>query len=568
MLKSHDRFYSSTGKRAVLVVDDEMINRELLGAMLEEDFNVLSAEDGREALAILREKKDLISLVLLDLMMPVVSGFDVIREMKEDEVLQNIPIIVLTADKSAEVESLRMGANDFIPKPYDLPEVIVARVKRSIELAEDRSILSNTERDKLTGVLNREFFYNYAAVYDLHHPDTEMDAVSVDIYNFHMINELNGWAYGDETLRYIGDRLLEFAVETDSIVGRLDADVFMVYCPHGTDPVNLLNACMKDIGRFSALSTQFHLRVGVYQRVDKNISMKSRFDRAKHAAITIRNNYAQNIAVYDDAMHDREILEAQLIDELDKALAERQFTVYYQPKYNIRGEKPVLASAEALIRWNHPRRGVISPGVFIPIFEGNGLIQKVDRYVWREVARQVRQWQDKFGIRFPVSVNVSRYDINTPDFMQTILGLVREFDIDPYQYMLEITESAYTEDSDKLIETVETLRRHGFRIEMDDFGSGYSSLNTLTQLPIDALKLDMKFIRGMGASKKNDKILKLIIEIAEFLSVPVIAEGVEKEEQLRTLKELGCDLIQGYYFSRPVPPQEFEKFFEEGEVKC
>ena len=565
MKKSHDRFYADlSGKRTVLIVDDEIINRELLGVIISSEYDVIYAENGQVALDILREKKRLISIVLLDLMMPVLSGFDVIRIMNEDPELHRIPIIVLTSEKDAEVKSLELGAYDFIPKPYDMPEVILARVRRNIELSEDNDILSNTERDELTGLLNRDFFYNYVENFDFHNPEAQMDAAIIDIDRFHVINELYGWTYGDKVLKLIGKRLMEVVQDTGSIIGRQDSDIFVIYAPHGTDFEAVLNSVIAEIEE--SISSHIHFRMGICSPTDRTIEVKRRFDRASQAADTIRNNYVRSVAYYNDSLREKELLSMQLVNEIDEALEQKQFRVYYQPKYNIRGPKPVLASAEALIRWEHPVRGMISPGIFIPVFEENGLILKLDRFIWRETLSQISRWRNAYGFVFPVSMNVSRIDISAPDFTQTIQNLVSEFGLEPSDCLLEVTESAYTENSDRIIEIIASLRSLGFKIEMDDFGSGYSSLNMLSHMPIDALKLDMEFIRGMGTNSKNDRMLKLMIEIAEFLSVPVIAEGVETEKQVLALKEMGCDLIQGYYFSPPVPPQEFEKFIEK-EIK-
>ncbi len=219
----------------------------------------------------------------------------------------------------------------------------------------------------------------------------------------------------------------------------------------------------------------------------------------------------------------------------------------------MQGDRPKLSSAEALIRWIHPEYGFVSPGRFIPLFENNGLIQKLDRYIFTQVASQIRKWKDELGYFVPVSVNVSRLDLFENDLCKFFTDLVEEYGLDHGDMLLEITESAYTEDSDQLIRTVNELRAKGFKIEMDDFGSGYSSLSMLAMLPLDYLKLDLKFMEQIGEDEKRLKMLKLMLGIAENLSVPTIAEGVETEEQYLLLKDLGCDIIQGYYFAKPQP---------------
>ena len=302
------------------------------------------------------------------------------------------------------------------------------------------------------------------------------------------------------------------------------------------------------------------LRVGVYAEVDKRLEMERRFDHAKDAANSIRNSYSASVAVYDDRLHEQEVFAERLLDDFHSALEQKQFIVFFQPKFDVRPDAPVLCGAEALVRWKHPELGMVSPGVFVPLFEGHGLIRDLDNYVWRETAAQIRIWKERFGRSVPVSVNVSRIDMMDPELADTLCGIVRENGIDFSDLHLEITESAYTEDAKQIVEVVSGLRDKGFRIEMDDFGSGYSSLNMLSALPIDVLKLDMMFIRTAFSGAGNTRMIEIILDISHSLSVPMIAEGVETEEQMLTLKKLGCDIVQGYYFAKPMPAGEFESF--------
>jgi EAL domain-containing protein (putative c-di-GMP-specific phosphodiesterase class I) len=223
--------------------------------------------------------------------------------------------------------------------------------------------------------------------------------------------------------------------------------------------------------------------------------------------------------------------------------------VYLQPKYDIRPDEPIISSAEALVRWIHPELGFVSPGEFIPLLEDNGLILELDRFVWREAAAKIRDWKDRLGYSVPVSVNVSRVDMLTPGLKEIFGEILAEFDLDENDLMLEITESAYTEDSEQVISTVRDLRA---------IGTGYSSLGMLTRLPIDVLKLDMSFVRSAFGETRDVRMIELIIDIADYLGVPVVAEGVETEEQYLALRDMGCDYVQGYYFSRPLPPEEFD----------
>ena len=550
-------------KKQILVVDDEIINREILGTLLGDEYDVLYAADGQEALEQVQRHRDSLSLILLDLKMPVMSGMVVLKRLSEDAALSRIPAIVMTADQEAEVACLNLGASDFIPKPYPRRDIVLARVRRTIELSEDRKIILDTERDPLTGLYNREYFYSYAESFDQHHKHMPMDAIVVDVNHFHVLNERYGRAYADQVLKRIGGGLRDAVRESGGIVCRREADTFLVYGPHREDHQALLDGLTANLGDDGGPTSRIRLRMGVYPRVSKSVDMEQRFDRAKTAADAVRSNYSQNVSYYDEKLHEAELFSEQLVEAFDSAIRERQFKVYYQPKFDIRPDQPILASAEALIRWQHPRLGMISPGVFIPLFESNGMIQTLDKYVWTETAAQIRRWKEAYGIAVPVSVNVSRRDIFDPDLVSTFERLLRDNGLAPEELLLEITESAYTDDADLIISTVNALRDRGMKVEMDDFGTGYSSLGMLSHLPIDALKLDMTFVRSAFNGQGDGRMLELIIDMADYLKVPVIAEGVETREQLLALKAMGCDYVQGYYFSKPIPPEAFNVFVAE-----
>ena len=354
MLKSHEKFHSANGKRQILIADDEMINREILGEILKSDYELLFASDGGETLEMIRANSGTLSLVLLDIMMPVMSGLDILKAIKEDAALSHIPVIVMTSEKDTEVESLRLGAIDFIPKPYPDVDVIHARVLRTIELFEDRDIIQSTERDTLTGLYNREYFFRYAEQYDQFHPEVETDAVIIDINHFRMINERYGKAYGDEVLRRIAQLLRESIGANGGIVSRLEADTFMAYCPHRDDYETLLESASASLTNEDTSESRVRLRMGVYSCADKSIDMERRGDRAKMAADTTKNSYTRAIGIYDNSLHERELYAEKLIEDFSKAIREKQFKVYYQPKYDVRPDTPVLSSAEALVRWIHP----------------------------------------------------------------------------------------------------------------------------------------------------------------------------------------------------------------------
>lgn len=559
MPESHLKFHSAHGKRRILIVEDELINREILGMMLEETYELVFAETGRQALDILAVEYNTISLVLLDLNLPYMKGVDVLKAMRDDGRTASIPIIVLTAEQNAEVECLGLGATDFITKPYPKQEIVLARVRRTIELFEDRDILRWTERDHLTGLYNPEFFYHYAAQLDTFHPEISMDAILMDISHFHMLNERFGREHCNDILKAVAQKLLEVYGHSGGIVGRRGADTFLLYGPHREEYETILeNACVE-----ASPGTRIRFRMGIYEDVSRKIDVERRFDHAKQAADSVKNNYLNPIAVYNNSMHERELYSEQLQEDFHRAIQEKQFTVHFQPKFDIRPDKPFLNSAEALVRWKHPKLGFISPGVFIPLFEENGLIRELDSYVWKETAAQIRRWKETLGRTIPVSVNVSRIDLNDPTLLQTLEKTVDDEGLEHQNFLLEITESAYTENSEQITNVVKSLRESGFIIEMDDFGSGYSSLNMLTTLPIDILKLDLQFVRSAFRIKGDTRLISAVIGLAHTLGFPAIAEGVETQEQYISLKEMGCDLVQGYYFSKPLPAEDFETYVKQ-----
>ncbi|MBQ9461332.1 MAG: EAL domain-containing protein [Clostridia bacterium] len=552
------RIENENRKRHVLVVDDEIINRMILGNILQSEFDVFYASDGEEAWAFIQREYDHLSIILLDLLMPKIDGFELLKRLNGSKKYKSIPVIVLTSEKDAEIKSLQMGAVDFIPKPYEMPEVICARVKRSIKLAEENSLLNAVKNDSLTKLYNKEFFYQYALDQDRFHADQEMDMLVLNVNRFHIVNELYGHKTGDDLLRGIAESLRFFLRKNSGLACRCYSDTFYVYIAHRSDYDTLFPRFLAEVEKNSGLK-DISIRIGVYENCDKQLTLDQRIDRAARACSSCRKTYKSSIAMFDNAQIEKDLLGEKLIHESERALREKQFQVHYQPKFNIEGEVPVFSSAEALIRWNHPEFGRISPGVFIPLFEENGLIQKLDNYVWNEAARQVNQWKKELGVRLPVSVNVSRVDMFDPKLEEELLGIIERNELSPDELLLEITESAYSDNSSALIEIVNKLRSDGFRIEMDDFGSGYSSLNMLSSMPIDILKLDMGFIRKMCDNEKNKQMVEIMMEIAKVLDVPVIAEGVETAEQYGALKDMGCNVIQGYYFSKPLPPEELEE---------
>ena len=548
-------------RRTVLVVEDELVNSQLLGFILSEEYNVLYAEDGKQALEILRANKGGISMVLTDIKMPVMDGFSLISEMRSDADLVRIPIMVLTSESDYEEKSLQLGAIDFLTKPYDMPSIIKARVKRIIELSEGRMIINATEKDYITGLFTKEFFFEYAQRKENFSSDVQFDALVIDLDRFHVINELYGRGFGNNVLKAVAEVVSSFTLKCHGMASRYEKDVFFVLCRHQDSYDDLVEEIYAGLRRFNQ-GIRFTLRLGVLSGVNANVSLLQQFDKARNACNSIRADRVGPVAFYSEEMHKRELFEERLINDMQNSLDNSQFEVWFQPKFNIRSKEPVLSSAEALVRWHHPELGMVSPGVFIPLFEKNGLIERIDRYVWIKSAAQVKKWREKFGFSIPISVNVSRIDLFDNELESFLVGLLKENNLDYSDLLLEITESAYADDSSQLVEIIRNLRAAGFKIEMDDFGSGYSSLKSLSEMPVDIIKLDMSFIRRIHESKTTFRMVELVVEMAKSLGVPVVAEGVENEKQYQLLRQADCDFVQGYYFSKPLPADDFEAFIE------
>ena len=547
-------------KRYILIVEDEFINQEILKEILSSEYETLVANNGVEALNILKTATKPISLILLDINMPIMDGFTVIKEIKKEKEYMNIPIIVITGDKGSELEALTLGAVDFITKPFDLNEIIMARVNRSIELSEKRIIVNASERDELTGVYNKHIFEEYALRIDKYRHDVKKDMIVLNISRFHLYNELYGKDEGDNVLISIANILKDIASNNDGIVARLQRDYFALYINHidnYDDLINIINNDLKNKYNISNVT----LKLGIYSVFNTDENIDARIDRAELVCDEIKDSNTKFYNVYNEDDQKNQLFKERLIYDFNKAIKNKEFKVYYQPKISISDGKYKLTSAEALVRWIHPELGFISPGMFIPLFEDNGYIKALDHYVWNETAKQIKIWQDKYNVNLPVSVNVSRIDMFDDKIVDTITSIVNKNKINPSNLYLEITESAYNNETDQIIEIINKLRNLGFKIEIDDFGSGYSSLNTLATLSFDCLKLDMKFVHDMFKNDKTLKMVGIVSDIAKYLNAILIAEGVETKEQLDKLKELKYDVIQGFYFSKPVSSDEFEKFF-------
>lgn len=559
MIQTEGRENGMSGKKRVLIVEDSRINRDILKELLSEKYEVLEAENGLKALRFLQENKSDISLILLDVVMPEMDGLTFLDKIKEDAELALIPVIVMTAsDREAdEIAALEHGATDFVLKPFH-PQIILHRIDSLISLRENAAMVNQYRYDHLTGLYSKEFFYEKAREQILAHPEQKHTILCSNIENFKLFNDIFGISAGDHLLREIADMYRDL-MEGDDICGRFNADRFLLLHSGSEreDYTRLLELNPKTVGRIEGVMLKF----GIYEVSDLSVSLEKMCDRALLAANSIKGQYNENFAVYDDTLRTKLLREQRITDCMETALSEGQFTVYLQPKISLSDDR--LAGAEALVRWIHPEMGFLSPGEFIPLFEKNGFITQLDKFIWEQVCILLRDWREHGMAEVPVSVNVSRADIYQTDLTDILTHLVRKYEVEPRLLHLEITESAYTENPEQIIDEASRLRGLGFIIEMDDFGSGYSSLNMLNEMKLDILKLDMRFIQSETTKPLSQGVLRFIMELARGMNLSVTVEGVETGEQLERIRELGCDYVQGYFFAKPMPAVEFEEYLKE-----
>ena len=410
--------------------------------------------------------------------------------------------------------------------------------------------------DELTGIYNKQAFYAKTKEMLLDNPDKNFDLLRINIERFKVLNDLFGESTGDKLLRYIGKFLKEINLPL-CVSGRLYADNFVVCYEAGKGDSRRMINTLQMVADSFAINNRTILSFGLYRIDDKTLPVSVMCDRANMALWKAKGNFKNPYCEYDEKMRQQVLKEQKIINAMEMAIQNKEFTLYLQPKYDI--EKGTIIGAEALVRWISLENGFISPGDFIPVFENNGFVYEVDKFIWEESCRYLRKWLDEGREVHPISVNVSRIDLYDPKLVQHLVNLREKYQL-PSQYLeLEITESAYTEDPEQIITITRQLREAGFVILMDDFGTGYSSLNMLKDIQIDVLKLDMGFLKSSDYSAKGGNILTAILKMAESLKMQTIAEGVETKEQVEFLKSIGCKYVQGFYYSKPLPVDEFEK---------
>ncbi|MEF9997719.1 MAG: EAL domain-containing protein [Lachnospiraceae bacterium] len=699
-------------KQLMLIVDDAVINRRILHKIFERDFECLEAEDGDKALTIMKEKKDRLSVVLLDINMPKKNGYEVLEAISYTRDLKHIPIIAITSENTSEVEILNRGAWDFISKPFHT-DTVKTRVKSVVNrnlittitaqnaelkaraqiygyindmpvaflvlhleetkkgqeetlvleycnrsyadlrgvtvqellgkelnglyaidstwkakecydvaknggeygyeqdgvfdvnkhysvylyspskgscacLIQDITNIHDLQReniahlecenklllersyeaqfDVLTGIYSANNFYRYTQALLDQNPDTVYVIIRLDIYRFKIINELFGHGEGDKLLRYIAQELAkDLRIFEQRVYGRIEADIFCMCVPYEHKQIEKLLGKIDYIAKDYPLNFDVIPSIGLCRVDTRDVSVEILCDRASLALKTIKGNYMERHAYFDDTMRLEIQNEQEILNMMKTALENDHFQVYLQPKYQLQNN--AMAGAEALVRWIHPQKGMIYPNDFIPIFERNGFIMKLDEYVWETVCKVLRRWIDEGKDPLPISVNVSKVNIYNPQLCDVIISLVEKYQLPPKLLQLELTESAYTDNAEVVLDVMKRLQGYGFVIMMDDFGSRYSSLNMLKELPVDVLKIDLKFLAGDDLTGKGGNILSSVVRMAKWLNLHIIAEGIETKEQSDFLKSIGCADGQGYYFAKPMPIVEYEALVFDAEKR-
>lgn len=409
--------------------------------------------------------------------------------------------------------------------------------------------------DSLTKAYNRYGFYKNAQKLIKEHTDTEYCLILSDIKSFKLINEIYGENIADKIL--IDEvNIIRQKMKGNSVLGRLNGDIIAMVIPKEylsekefSDMIKLLS------DRYSNKNFRLHIYLGVYYIKDVNETIRQMVDKVSLVIMKSKGNMSNYILYYDENSYRNDIFKQQLIGEFETALNENQFCMYLQPQTDKDGN---MLGAEALIRWNHPNMGLIMPGAFIECFEDAGLIYRLDNYIWEEAAKQLKIWKDS-GYNYYISVNISAKDFYHIDVYQTFKNLVSKYGIDTDKLHIEITETALSEDKQAAHKTIERLHDEGFIIEIDDFGSGYSSFNFLKDVCADVIKIDRVFLKKSSHEERGEQILRSIISLSHDIGMDVITEGVENVDQLSMLAKMNCDWFQGYYFSKPIAVGDFEE---------
>ena len=544
-------------KDKVLVVGHNPFDEKILTDILSPYVEVVISNAEDTIIEQLQDKDDVISTAIFNFEVAP----ELLKAIRMIPVLEDFPILVSTLHGSAQIENelLEYGVVDFLKQPFDARRVI-NRVKTCIKLFNANKIIFELERDELTGLFTRKAFLRRAEKVRAENPKKKFAVLAFDFDNFKSSNTLYGEAKCNEFLAYTAKRLK--GLIPHSIVGRYGGDQYILFFAFDGDNVDVerIKYLTKSILDSAPIPHQI-VKCGINSPISHELPFVVCCDRAFLAIQQIKGIYGKDIAFFENDLQKQLLDEQHISETMEAALENGEFKVYYQPKHETITGK--IVGAEALVRWIHPEYGFMSPGQFIPLFEKNGFITKLDNFILEQVCKDIKRWKEKGYTFVPVSVNVSRRDFLEEGCIDKQIQIIDSYGIEHAYVHMEVTESLYSENTEIIISQLKKVQELGFMIEMDDFGSGYSSLGLLSSFPLNILKLDISFVRNF---RENEIVIENIIKMAHRLGLLTVAEGAETNEQVATLKTLGCDFIQGFYFSKPLPIEEYEKYINDAKI--
>lgn len=554
-------------RHTMLVVDDCSEHRQRIVSLFETDYEICECRDEQTVKDFLMENSP-VDVVYIWVEAKDYDGDRMLERFGSMHALKDAVVVAALSSYHADKENhaFSLGADEVVFEPINeegLRRRVELLVRRCIGMRQEventiEALKSHVQFDDVTGLGNRTEFYRQARSFLMKNHDKTCVVGVWNIDRFKVVNELYGSAKGDMVLAALA-RKLRGLIGTNGFYARSEADKFLLCTTK--DYIESVLPMMEEIlmgqGNWNPLDYKVQLHMGLYIVESPIMPVGIMCDRADMALNAIKDNYIKRYSYYSDELRDAILSEQELVSEMDGALREKQFVVLFQPIVDTVTQKTI--SAEALIRWVHPTKGVISPGIFIPIFEKNGFIAKLDLFVCEQVCRFQRAQLDAGEPVVPVSVNISRVNFYKPEYVREVLHLTQQYGLDSSLIKIEITEGAYEDKPKEMIDAIKTYQSHHFKVMMDDFGSGYSSLNTLKDFNVDVLKIDMKFISDLETSERASNILFSIFQMAKALKMETVAEGVETRAQYELLAGMGCDSIQGYLFSRPIAKGEFKE---------
>lgn len=549
---------SNGGKRKILIIEDNPISRNILVNFLKEDYDIVEAENGLVGLDVLFYNYRDISAVILDLYMPVIDGFEFLQKIQSNPILAAIPVLVATSASEGDDEErcLELGVSDFVTKPYNVA-VVKMRLGKIIKMREDAAHFFISEYDSLSGLYTKDAFCHHIDMTINGNPGKSFDLVVSNIDNLHSIEQFHGREAGRKVVVQMAESIKNCEISA-LFYGRIRDDMFAGFGFHTKGFSDSYFSGQASRMAESSPIANLQVKFGVYRNVDKNAPASVLLSRAVSAMETISRQYGVSVAYYDEKVVEKQERDDAIESAFESAIEKEDFEVWYQPKYSAKTKK--IIGAEALIRWRGKDGKLIPPGEFIPLFEKDGLIPVLDEYVFKKVCCYQKKRQSDGDEIIPISVNLSRASMFRKDFVKNYIGIAGRVGIEPSVVPIEITESMAVK-SISVKTFAEALIREGFSLHMDDFGSGYSSLASLQILRFDVIKLDKSLIDFIG-TPGGESLIRHTVAFAKESGMSVVAEGVETEQQLKFLQSIGCDSIQGFYFSPPVSQGEFEQLLK------